>query len=122
MCIRDRHPDARRQLGLAFVPAERLGHGAVPEMSLVDNALLTAFGQDLVKGGLVQRSKVRALAEQIIQRFAVKTPDADTAARSLSGGNLQKFILGQMCIRDRPYILRLPPMPPSEVPAMLTPW
>jgi len=38
-------PDARRKLGLAFVPAERLGHGAVPELSLADNALLTAFQQ-----------------------------------------------------------------------------
>lgn len=94
------HPDARRQLGLAFVPAERLGHGAVPEMSLVDNALLTAFGQGLVKGGLVQRGKVRALADEIIRRFAVKTPGADTAARSLSGGNLQKFILGREILQN----------------------
>ncbi|MBN0038454.1 ABC transporter ATP-binding protein, partial [Pseudomonas aeruginosa] len=42
-------PDARRRAGQAFVPAERLGHGAVPEMSLADNALLTAFQQGLVK-------------------------------------------------------------------------
>ena len=48
-------PDARRKLGLAFVPAERLGHGAVPELSLTDNALLTAFQQGLVSNGLIQR-------------------------------------------------------------------
>lgn len=88
-------PDARRAHGLAFVPAERLGHGAVPDMSLADNALLTAFQQGLISKGLIQRSKVQALAETIIQRFAVKTPNAQTAARSLSGGNLQKFILGR---------------------------
>ncbi|AUG38996.1 ABC transporter [Pseudomonas chlororaphis] len=88
-------PDARRGLGLAFVPAERLGHGAVPELSLADNALLTAFQQGLVSKGLIQRDKVLALAEDIIRRFAVKTPDSQTAARSLSGGNLQKFILGR---------------------------
>jgi len=88
-------PDARRLKGLAFVPAERLGHGAVPEMSLADNALLTAFQQGLVSKGLIQRGKVQALAEAIIERFAVKTPNAQTAARSLSGGNLQKFILGR---------------------------
>ncbi|WP_313202221.1 ABC transporter ATP-binding protein [Pseudomonas sp.] len=94
------HPDARRALGLAFVPAERLGHGAVPDMSLADNALLTAFQQGLVERGLVRSGKVRALAEQIIQRFAVKAPDAQATARSLSGGNLQKFILGREILQN----------------------
>ncbi|MFJ4053768.1 ABC transporter ATP-binding protein [Pseudomonas sp. NPDC089743] len=89
------YPDARRALGMAFVPAERLGHGAVPDMSLADNALLTAFQQGLVNRGLIRSGKVFALAEQIIQRFAVKAPDARATARSLSGGNLQKFILGR---------------------------
>ena len=93
-------PDARRKHGMAFVPAERLGHGAVPELSLADNALLTAFQQGLVSNGLIQRGKVRALADQIIQRFSVKTPDADAAARSLSGGNLQKFILGREILQN----------------------
>lgn len=93
-------PDARRQRGLAFVPAERLGHGAVPELSLADNALLTAFQQGLVSNGLVQRGKVQALAEEIIRRFGVKTPDSQTPARSLSGGNLQKFILGREILQQ----------------------
>jgi len=97
-------PDARRELGLAFVPAERLGHGAVPELSLADNALLTAFQQGLVSNGLIQRRKVEALADEIIRRFGVKTPDAQTPARSLSGGNLQKFILGRE-ILQRPRLL-----------------
>ncbi|MEB0048698.1 MULTISPECIES: ABC transporter ATP-binding protein [unclassified Pseudomonas] len=88
-------PDARRKLGQAFVPAERLSHGAVPELSLADNALLSAFQQGLVSNGLIQRAKVEALAEDIIRRFGVKTPNTRTAARSLSGGNLQKFILGR---------------------------
>ncbi|WP_392885162.1 ABC transporter ATP-binding protein [Pseudomonas migulae] len=93
-------PDARRSLGLAFVPAERLGHGAVPELSLADNALLTAFQQGLVSNGLIQRGKVAALADEIIRRFGVKTPDAQTPARSLSGGNLQKFILGREILQQ----------------------
>ncbi|WLI11971.1 MULTISPECIES: ABC transporter ATP-binding protein [Pseudomonas] len=93
-------PDARRKLGLAFVPAERLGHGAVPELSLADNALLTAFQQGLVSNGLIQRGKVEALAEDIIRRFGVKTPDAQAPARSLSGGNLQKFILGREILQQ----------------------
>jgi len=93
-------PDARRKLGLAFVPAERLGHGAVPELSLADNALLTAFQQGLVSNGLIQRGKVEALAEEIVRRFGVKTPNTQTAARSLSGGNLQKFILGREILQQ----------------------
>ena len=93
-------PDARRRLGLAFVPAERLGHGAVPDLSLADNALLTAFQQGLVSKGLIQRGKVEALAEDIIRRFGVKTPDTRTSARSLSGGNLQKFILGREILQQ----------------------
>jgi simple sugar transport system ATP-binding protein len=97
-------PDVRRRLGLAFVPAERLGHGAVPELSLSDNALLTAFQQGLVSKGLIQRGKVQALTEEIIRRFAVKTPNTQTAARSLSGGNLQKFILGRE-ILQKPKLL-----------------
>ncbi|MFW3897279.1 ABC transporter ATP-binding protein [Pseudomonas bharatica] len=94
------YPDARRALGLAFVPAERLGHGAVPDMSLADNALLTAFQQGLVSRGLIRSGKVLELAERIIERFAVKTPDAQTTARSLSGGNLQKFILGREILQN----------------------
>ncbi|KAF0862747.1 ABC transporter ATP-binding protein [Pseudomonas sp. LD120] len=93
-------PDARRQRGLALVPAERLGHGAVPELSLEDNTLLSAFQQGLIRHGLIQRRKVRALTEQIIQRFGVKTGDAQSPARSLSGGNLQKFILGREILQQ----------------------
>ena len=93
-------PDTRRARGQAFVPAERLGHGAVPDMSLADNALLTGFQHGLVRHGLVQRGKVRAFAEAIVQRFGVKTPDAQASARSLSGGNLQKFILGREILQQ----------------------
>jgi simple sugar transport system ATP-binding protein len=102
--IANLYPDARRSRGLAFVPAERLGHGAVPDMSLADNALLTAFQQGLLSKGLIQRAKVLAFADEIIKRFAVKTPNAEAPARSLSGGNLQKFILGRE-IMQQPKLL-----------------
>jgi simple sugar transport system ATP-binding protein len=92
--------DARRQRGLAFVPAERLGHGAVPDLSLADNALLSAFQHGLVSKGLIQRSKVQALAQEIIRRFGVKTSGPHAPARSLSGGNLQKFILGREILQQ----------------------
>lgn len=90
------YPNQRRVKGMAFVPAERLGHGAVPEMSLSDNALLTAYSQPgMLSRGMIMQSKVTAFAQKIISLFTVKTPDAGTAAGSLSGGNLQKFILGR---------------------------
>jgi simple sugar transport system ATP-binding protein len=93
-------PDARRQRGLAFVPAERLGHGAVPDLSLADNALLSAFQHGLVSKGLIQRGKVQALAQDIIRRFGVKATGTQAPARSLSGGNLQKFILGREILQQ----------------------
>ncbi|TWI54775.1 simple sugar transport system ATP-binding protein [Pseudomonas duriflava] len=93
-------PEARRRCGQAFVPAERLGHGAVPDMSLADNALLTGFQQGLLQHGLIKHDKVMAFANDIIRRFSVKTPDAQAIASSLSGGNLQKFILGREILQQ----------------------
>jgi general nucleoside transport system ATP-binding protein len=94
-------PDARRRHGMTFVPAERLGHGAVPEMSLADNGLLTGFQQEgMVKSGLIRHGRVEEFARRIIDTFAVKTPGTHTAARSLSGGNLQKFILGREILQQ----------------------
>ncbi|MDB5859177.1 MAG: transporter [Ramlibacter sp.] len=87
-------PARRRKLGLHSVPEERLGRGAVPTLGLAHNLLLTrteAVGQ----GGWI---KVKALQQQaiaIIQRFNVKAGGPNAAARSLSGGNLQKFIVGR---------------------------
>jgi simple sugar transport system ATP-binding protein len=96
---------ARRALGLCYVPEERDGHGAVPEMSLADNALLTAYGQQLAtRHGLVRRRAVRSFAQAAIDRFDVRTPGPGVAARSLSGGNLQKFIVGRE-ILQRPRVM-----------------
>lgn len=101
--VADLRPDARRKLGLAFVPAERLGHGAVPELSLADNALLTAFQQGLVSNGLIQRGKVEALAQQIIQRFGVKLRTrkppraACPAATCRNSSSVGKFFSNRNC-------------------------
>lgn len=87
---------ARRALGLCYVPEERDGHGAVPDLSLAQNALLTAYGQQLVTAhGLIRQRAVTAFAQATIARFDVKTYGPGAAARSLSGGNLQKFIVGR---------------------------
>ena len=96
--------DARRGLGLAFVPEDRLGRGAVPEMSLADNALLTAHRRGLVFHGFVRGGAVRAYAADTIRAYGVKAPGPQAAARSLSGGNLQKFIVGRE-IRQAPRVM-----------------
>jgi len=94
----------RRALGFAFVPEERLGRGAVPEMSLTDNALLTAYRQGMVTRGFVRGGVVREYAAETIRAYGVKAGGPDAAARSLSGGNLQKFIVGRE-IRQQPKMM-----------------
>ena len=88
-------PDARRKLGLCFVPEERLGRGAVPSMSLADNALLTAHRSGMLRAGLVRAGQVDAFTRRCIEQFDVKCGGSDAEAKSLSGGNLQKFIVGR---------------------------
>jgi simple sugar transport system ATP-binding protein len=91
----------RRRLGLCCVPEERNGHAAVPDMSLTDNALLSGRQRTkLAAGGFIRAGAARAFAEQVISVFDVKTPGASAAARSLSGGNLQKFVVGREVLQD----------------------
>ncbi|MCA0431855.1 MAG: ABC transporter ATP-binding protein [Proteobacteria bacterium] len=89
--------NARRKVGAAFVPEERLGHGAVPEFPLSQNVLLSRHAADdrLVKKGLVQKDGARETAERVIKAFDVRKGKPDPEARALSGGNLQKFVVGR---------------------------
>jgi ABC-type uncharacterized transport system ATPase subunit len=92
--ISNHSPRRRRKEGLHFVPEERLGRGAVPVMSLAQNTLLTRT--EAVSGsGWINGSKVDLLAAKLISRFNVKAGGTGAAAKSLSGGNLQKFIVGR---------------------------
>jgi len=86
---------ARRQLGFAFVPEDRLGRGAVPEMSLVLNSLLTAHPLNLLRHGLIDKEKATAFTSDCIRQYDVRTLGPDAEAGALSGGNLQKFIVGR---------------------------
>ncbi|MEL7153020.1 MAG: ABC transporter ATP-binding protein [Pseudomonadota bacterium] len=98
-------PNARRRLGLLTAPEERLGHAAAPDMSLTENALLTGAAREgLVRRGLVNWGAARGFAERIIEHFDVRTPGPGNAARSLSGGNLQKFVIGREVLQ-RPEVL-----------------
>lgn len=88
---------ARRALGAAFVPEERLGHGAVPDFPLSQNVILTRFAVDdgMVKRGLVNLGLAGDVAGRVAGAFDVRTSRNDPEARSLSGGNLQKFVIGR---------------------------
>jgi ABC-type uncharacterized transport system ATPase subunit len=87
-------PRHRRHLGLHFVPEERLGRGAVPAMSLADNTLLTRV-EAVARAAGSTPAAVRALAERLIGAYNVKAGGPGAPAKSLSGGNLQKFIVGR---------------------------
>ena len=92
------HPGARRKLGLHFVPEERLGRGAVPTLGLAHNLLLTrneSISHPGFAGGWIRVRSLEAHAADIIARFNVKAGGPRAAARSLSGGNLQKFLVGR---------------------------
>ncbi len=93
-------PDQRRDLGLHFVPEERLGRGAVPSLSLAQNLLLTRHEAVSRKGwlstlGWLNLKTLHSQAEAIIARYQVKAGGPHAVARSLSGGNLQKFLVGR---------------------------
>lgn len=87
-------PRQRRSAGLHFVPEERLGRGAVPSLSLAQNTLLTRT-QAVGRGGWLNLAGARAMAAGLIARFQVKAGGPEAVARSLSGGNLQKFLVGR---------------------------
>ena len=87
-------PRQRRALGLHFVPEERLGRGAVPTLSLAQNTLLTRT-EAVSASGWVATARVQRLAQALIARFNVRAGGAGASAKSLSGGNLQKFLVGR---------------------------
>jgi simple sugar transport system ATP-binding protein len=96
-------PSARRELGLHFVPEERLGRATVPNLSLADNTLLTRK-EGVSRSGWLDRRQLAALARRLIANFNVKANGPEALARSLSGGNLQKFVVGRE-IDARPRVL-----------------
>lgn len=86
----------RRKRGAAFVPEERLGHGAVPSFKLSENVVLTRHEEAPV----IDRPRAFVIAEKVIKVFDVRKGKPDPEARSLSGGNLQKFVVGRELDRD----------------------
>jgi simple sugar transport system ATP-binding protein len=94
-------PNQRRQIGLLTAPEERMGHAAAPDMTLIENAVLTATTRkELANKGFLNWRKARSFAEDVITTFDVRTPGPNNTARSLSGGNLQKFVIGREIMQD----------------------
>ena len=93
-------PEGRRAAGLLAAPEERLGHAAAPEMSLTENAVLTARARmGLAKSGIIKFGAAANFARAVVEKFGVKTAGVDHAAKSLSGGNLQKYVVGREIVQ-----------------------
>src|ERR1700724_1413397 len=91
----------RRRMGAAFVPEERLGHGCAPRMKLSENALLTGHAASgMVKRGFINKLATLAHVDRTTKSFDVRKAKRDPEAVSLSGGNLQKFIVGRDILRE----------------------
>lgn len=96
-----RGPSARRRAGAAFVPEERNGHAAVGDLTLSRNVVLSHHRTErLAPGGLLRFGRARDWASRVRAAFDVRSGDADPAASALSGGNLQKFVVGREILRN----------------------
>jgi general nucleoside transport system ATP-binding protein len=89
-------PQARRSLGLCAVREERLAHASVPDMALWENGVLTAAQRlALSRHGLIDKERAHRFAADVLADFAVSAPGVESAAKRLSGGNLQRFLVGR---------------------------
>ncbi|MEN6543869.1 ABC transporter ATP-binding protein [Parvibaculum sp.] len=98
-------PSQRRSIGASFVPEERNGHGAVSAMTLSENAFLSGhIRHSLARLGLINHGKTTEFAQEVIRAFDVRTVGPKAQARALSGGNLQKFVIGREVLQ-KPKVL-----------------
>jgi simple sugar transport system ATP-binding protein len=103
-------PSKRRTRGVCYVPEERNGHAAVGDMTLWENVLLTASERKgLLSAGLIRVHAANDFAKTIVSRFKVKTAGTDHDASSLSGGNLQKFIIGREILQEPDVMIAMQP-------------
>lgn len=88
-------PDQIKEIGIrmSFIPEDRLGLGLAPNLSIVDNLLLKSYNKS--KGIFVDRKTAREETEKLIERYNVQTQSVDTPVKNLSGGNIQKILLGR---------------------------
>lgn len=102
-------PEERRRRGLNFIPEERLGRGAVPVHTLSENVGLTTHHGGLVNWGFLRLGRRKSLAHETISEMDVRCGGTEATAQSLSGGNLQKFIVGrELALRPKVLIASQP--------------
>lgn len=80
-------------IAMSFIPEDRLGMGLAPSLSITDNMILKKYSEG--KGIFVNRKSARAEAQEVIERLEIATPSTETPVRNLSGGNVQKVLLGR---------------------------
>ncbi|MDF1721511.1 MAG: ABC transporter ATP-binding protein [Minwuia sp.] len=103
-------PTRRRDMGMSFVPEERLGHGAAAAMSLTENTLISARGRrNLARRGLLDFGAATRFAREIVLAFNVATTAVTRHAGSLSGGNLQKFVIGREVLQGPTVLIAAQP-------------
>lgn len=102
--ILGKSPEAIIDLGISmsFVPEDRLGMGLVASMGMTDNMLLKSYRSG--KGPFVDRAPARALAKKLVEKLSIVTPGIETPVRLMSGGNVQKVLLGRE-IESNPNLL-----------------
>ena len=87
-------PRARNTAGLAYVPEDRLGVGLAPRMDVVENSIMRAY-RALSKGLLIDRSAARLYGDKLVEDYSVKVGKMDAPVAGLSGGNLQRLLVGR---------------------------
>jgi ABC-type uncharacterized transport system ATPase subunit len=89
-------PRVIANLGVAYIPEDRLAVGIVPEMSVSENLILRKYWKSgFSRGLLLDHEKLASYAAEMISEYDILTPDAETTARKLSGGNIQRLILAR---------------------------
>ncbi|MBM4467134.1 MAG: ABC transporter ATP-binding protein [Chloroflexi bacterium] len=100
----------RWQMGIGYIPSERIEVGSIGDFSLVENiAMNSYFDDNFCRRGMLDYRKIRKLTEEIVSEYGVAAPSPDTKAKNLSGGNLQRLILARvLSLRPRLLIANLP--------------
>ena len=121
--VTSRSPAAHRAAGLAYVPADRRHVGSVAALTVADNAILGTHRERTRAGGLIRDGAAsRAFAGRLVARFGVRAASLDVEAATLSGGNLQKLVLGREMMRDPRVLVVEQPTRGLDVGAIETIW
>ena len=103
-------PKQVRSAGLAFIPEERMRDGAIGSFSVSENLMLLAHAEPRFSSrGVLRTTAIKSHGENLVEEYAVKTPDLSTTTSSLSGGNIQKLILARELDGEPPVLLAAQP-------------